>query len=74
MSTTFKIVVLLFLTVLFRVVLDSLLGEIASDVCFLAAVSIGALAWRRSHPRREEQLDDQEAHRIEDEKLARFGQ
>ncbi len=73
MSTTFKIVVLLFLAVLFRV-LGGLLGEIAAVFCFLAAVSIGALAWQRSHPRPEEQLDDQKAHRIEDEKLAHFGQ
>ena len=72
MSTTLKIVVLLFFAVLFRV-LGGLLGEVAAIVCFLAAISIGALAWQRRHPRTEEQLNDDEAYRIEENKLASYG-
>jgi len=70
-STTLKIVIALFLAVVFRLA-GGLLGEIAAIVCFLAAVSIGAVAWRRTHPRPEEQLDDEQAYRIEEEKLARY--
>jgi hypothetical protein len=70
-STTLKIVVLLFLGVLFRV-LGGVIAEILALVCFLAAVTIAALAWRRTHPRPAEQLEDAEAHRIEEEKLARY--
>jgi hypothetical protein len=71
-STTLKIVIALFLALVFRLA-GGLLAEIAAIVCFLAAVSIGAVDWRRTHPRPEEQLDDEQAHRIEEEKLARYG-
>jgi hypothetical protein len=70
-STTLKIVIALFLAVVFRLA-GGLLGEIVAVICFLVAASIGALAWRRTHPRPEEQLDDEQAYRIEEEKLARY--
>lgn len=71
MSTTLKIVIALFLAVVFRLA-GGLLGEIVAIICFLVAVGIGAVAWRRTHPRPEEQLNDKQAYRIEEEKLARY--
>lgn len=71
MSNTMKIVTALVLAVAFRLV-GGLLGEVAAALCVIAALAFGVAAWRRDNPRPGEELSDEEAHRIEAEKLARF--
>jgi hypothetical protein len=60
-----------FLGVLLRVVFGGLIPEILSLVCWLIAIVIATKIWRLGHPTAE--LADEEANRIEEEKLARYG-
>jgi hypothetical protein len=60
-----------FLGVLLRVVVVGLIPEILSLVCWLTAIVIATKIWRLGHPTAE--LADEEANRIEEEKLARYG-
>jgi hypothetical protein len=49
-----------------------LIFEILALTCFLAAATIAPLAWRQAHPRPGQRLEAAGAHRIEEEKLARY--
>ena len=60
-----------FLGVLLRVVVGGLIPEILSLVCWLGAIVIATRIWRLGHP--PAKLADEEANRIEEEKLARYG-
>ena len=60
-----------FLAVLLRVVFGGLIPEVLSLVCWLTAIIIATKIWRLGHPTAE--LADEEANRIEEEKLARYG-
>lgn len=62
---------LVLLGLAFRLLFGGLIPEILALACWLAAIVVGAKLWRLSHPRAVP--DEEEAERIENEKLAQYG-